>query len=169
MNLLGWRETCFDVQLFMPLYGQTLRQYIRGHSVPLYAGSTIVKQLSSAVAYLHDCSILHRDIKPPHILVKRQPLAVGQPLVVALSDVGASREISPLGLGQAPEQPMAPHMVTVYYRAPEILMGHTHALPSGVWSTGITVVEVEQGHPPFLNETEFKLARDFKHRCERSA
>ena len=29
VNLLGWRETCFDVQLFVPLYGQTLRQYTR--------------------------------------------------------------------------------------------------------------------------------------------
>ena len=160
VNLLGWRETCFNVQLFMPLYDQTLRQYIRGHSVPLYAGSTIVKQLSSAVAYLHDCSILHRDIKPPNILVKRQPLAVGQPLVVALSDFGSSREILPLGLDQAPEQPMTPKMVTVYYRAPEILMGQTYALPSGVWSTGITFVEVEQGHPPFQIETEFKLVRE---------
>ena len=153
VNLLGWRETCFNVQLFMPLYDQTLRQYIRGHSVPLYAGSTIVKQLSSAVAYLHDCSILHRDIKPPNILVKRQPLAVGQPLVVALSDFGCSREILPL-------EPMTPKMVTVYYRAPEILMGQTYALPSDVWSTGITFVEVEQGHPPFQIETEFKLVRE---------
>ena len=160
VNLLGWRETCFNVQLFMPLYDQTLRQYIRGRSVPLYAGSTIVKQLSSAVAYLHDCSILHRDIKPPNILVKRQPLAVGQPLVVALSDFGSSREILPLGLDQAPEQPMTPKMVTVYYRAPEILMGQTYALPSDVWSTGITFVEVEQGHPPFQIETEFKLVRE---------
>ena len=160
VNLLGWRETCFNVQLFMPLYDQTLRQYIRRHSVPLYAGSTIVKQLSSAVAYLHDCSILHRDIKPPNILVKRQPLAVGQPLVVALSDFGSSREILPLGLDQAPEQPMTPKMVTVYYRAPEILMGQTYALPSDVWSTGITFVEVEQGHPPFQIETEFKLVRE---------
>ena len=160
VNLLGWRETCFNVQLFMPLYDQTLRQYIRGRSVPLYAGSTIVKQLSSAVAYLHDCSILHRDIKPPNILVKHQPLAVGQPLVVALSDFGCSREILPLGLDQAPEQPMTPKMVTVYYRAPEIFMGQTYALPSDVWSTGITFVEVEQGHPPFQIETEFKLVRE---------
>ena len=51
VNLLGWRETLFNVQLFMPLYDQrydqTLHKYIRGRSVPLYAGSTIGKQLSS--------------------------------------------------------------------------------------------------------------------------
>ena len=70
------------------------------------------------------------------------------------------REMLPLGLGQAPEQPMTPTMVTVYYRAPEILMGHTYALPSDVWPTGITFVEVEQGHPPFQIETEFKLVRE---------
>ena len=111
----------------MPLYDQTLRQYIRGCSVPLYAGSTIAKQLSSVVAvvYLHDCSILHRDIKPPNILVKHQPLAVGQLLVVALSDFGSSKEILSVGLDQAPEQPMTPKMVTVSYKAPEILLGQT--------------------------------------------
>lgn len=154
VNLLGWRETCFDVQLIMPLYDQTLRQYIRGHSVPLHAGKIILQQLSSAVAFLHDCSILHRDIKPPNILVKHQPLAV------VLSDFGCSREILPVGLEQAPEQPMTPKMVTLYYRAPEILMGHTYALPSDVWSTGITFVEVEQGHPPFKLQTEINLLRE---------
>ena len=136
---------------------QTLRQYIQGRSVLLYAGSKIVKQLSSVVASLHDWSILHRDIKPPNILVKHQPL---EPLVVALSDFASSREILPFGLDQAPEQPMTPKMVTVYYRAPEILMGQTYALPSDVWSTGITFVEVEQGHPPFQIETEFKLVHE---------
>ena len=39
-------------------------------------------------------------------------------------------------------------------------MGQTYALPSDVWSTGITFVEVEQGHPPFQIETEFKLVRE---------
>ena len=53
-----------------------------------------------------------------------------------------------------------PNMVTAYYRAPEILLGHAYALPSDVWPTGITFVEVEQGHPPFQIETEFKLVRE---------
>ena len=53
-------------------------------------------------------------------------------------------------------------MATVYYRAPEILMGQTYALPSDVWSTGITFVEVEQGCPPFQIETEFKLVHEIR-------
>ena len=51
-------------------------------------------------------------------------------------------------------------MVAVYYRPPEILMGQTYALPSDVWSTGITFVEVEQGHPPFQIKTELILIRE---------
>ena len=106
---------------------------------------------------MHDSRILHRDIKPSNILVKRQPLAVGQPVVVVLSDFGLARQFD---ADQALEQPMTPNMVTVYYRAPEILEGRTYGPPSDVWSAGITFVEVEQGHPPFQIETEFKLIQE---------
>ena len=72
MNLLGWRETKFNFQLFMPLYDQTLKQFINGSPVPLHAGQVITTQLCSAVTYLHESIILHRDIKPANILMKRK-------------------------------------------------------------------------------------------------
>ena len=130
-----------------------MRQYIQGRSVPCYTGTRIIKQVSSAVAFLHDHSILHRDIKPGNILVKHQQLVVGQELMVALSDFGCSRQIGT-------EEQMTPRMATLYYRAPEILLGQTYGRSSDVWSTGITFVEVEQGHPPFQIETEFQLLHE---------
>ena len=66
----------------------------------------------------------------------------------------------PVGLEQVPEQPVTPGMVTLWYRAPEILMGQTYALPSDVWSTGVTLVEVEQGRPPFQQNSEISMIAD---------
>ena len=89
-----------------------------------------------------------------NIIVQRQPLAV------VLSDFGASRDISLVDVEQVQEQRMTPGMVTLWYRAPEILMGQTYALPSDVWSTGVTLVEVEQGRPPFQQKSEVSMMAD---------
>ena len=103
---------------------------------------------------MHGCNILHRGIKPPNSLMKHQTLAV------VLSDFGASREILPVGLEQVPEQLVTPGMVTLWYRAPTVLMGQTYALPSDVWSTGVTLVEVKQGRPLFHQKSEVPMMAD---------
>ena len=51
-------------------------------------------------------------------------------------------------------------MATLYYRAPKYFLGQTYGRSSDVWSTGITFVEVEQGHPPFQTETEIQLLHE---------
>ena len=154
MPLLGWRETSFDIQLFMPLYDLNLRQFIKRELVPPKAGKDIVLQVFSGVSYLQDRSILHRDIKPPNILMKCQPLAV------VLGDFGCSREVLPGGLMDTNDQPMTPRMVTLWYRAPEILIKDEYGpygLPSDLWSLGITFAELEKGYAPFQHKHELGM------------
>ena len=154
MPLLGWRETSFDIQLFMPLYDLNLRQFIKRELVPPKAGKDIVLQVFSGVSYLQDRSILHRDIKPPNILMKRQPLAA------VLGDFGCSREVLPGGLMDTNDQPMTPRMVTLWYRAPEILIKDEYGpygLPSDLWSLGITFAELEKGYAPFQHKHELGM------------
>ena len=154
MPLLGWRETSFDIQLFMPLYDLNLRQFIKRELAPPKAGKDIVLQVFSGVSYLQDRSILHRDIKPPNILMKCQPLAA------VLGDFGCSREVLPGGLMDTNDQPMTPRMVTLWYRAPEILIKDEYGpygLPSDLWSLGITFAELEKGYAPFQHKHELGM------------
>ena len=151
VSLQGWRETVFDIQLFMPLYDMNLRQYIKRGLVPQREGREIASQMLGAVTYLQCENILHRDIKPPNVLINRQPLAA------VLGDFGSARDALPTDLLNTQDEPMTPNQVTLWYRAPEILYGKSYGLPSDIWSLGITFAELENGHAPFRQETEILM------------
>ena len=56
---------------------------------------------------------------------------------------------------------MTPNMVTIWYRAPEILVGYkAYSLPSDVSSLGVTRLEIERGHAPFQASTDVPMLRD---------
>ena len=71
---------------------------------------SIMRQIMEGLAYCHDRNFLHRDIKCSNILVNNK----GQ---VKLADFGLARRY---GL---PVRPMTPRVVTLWYRAPELLFG----------------------------------------------
>ena len=153
MKLLGWRETSFNFQLFMPLYEMDLRKYIQRAPVSARNGKTIMSQLCSAVAFLHAKQFIHRDIKPPNILIKCQPLAA------VLGDFGCAKAF-------LPGMPMTPKMCTLWYRAPEILADQAaYNLSSDVWSLGVTFVEIELGQTPFQHSSEMGMLRHIVHTC----
>ena len=78
-----------------------------------------------------------------------------------MSDFGCSRQVLQLDVEQTQDQPMTPNMVTLWYRAPEILReSSSYGLPSDVWSLGITLVEMERGRAPFQCSSEMSMLRD---------
>ena len=78
-----------------------------------------------------------------------------------LSDFGCARVLLPRGHDAAEEEPLTPDFVTLWYRAPEILLCHSeYDLPIDVWSLGITLTETEKGSAPFQNGTQIGMLFD---------
>ncbi|EES15619.1 hypothetical protein BDA96_08G028100 [Sorghum bicolor] len=122
--------------------------YRRGPAArPLPA--TLIKnflyQLCKGVAHCHGHGVLHRDLKPQNLLVDK--------------DKGILK-IADLGLGRAFTVPMKSYtheIVTLWYRAPEVLLGATH-YSTGVdmWSVGCIFAEMARRQALFPGDSELQ-------------
>lgn len=123
-------------------YSQTLRIQIQSQIL-----KSMVYQLLNGLFYLHSAHILHRDLKPANILIT----ASG---VVKIGDLGLARII------YQPLQPLFAGdkvVVTIWYRAPELLMGAKHYHKAiDCWAVGCVFAELASLRPIFKGE-EAKL------------
>uniref|UniRef100_A0A7R9TX12 cyclin-dependent kinase n=1 Tax=Prasinoderma coloniale TaxID=156133 RepID=A0A7R9TX12_9VIRI len=113
--------------------------------VPLYAETVrmLMWQLLLGVEAAHSRATLHRDIKPDNLLVERR---TGR-LVIA--GWGLSRQVAP------PVGNLTHEVVTLWYRAPEILLGGPkvkYSMPIDMWSVGAVFGELAKGAPLFPSE-----------------
>eukprot|EP01025_Chloroclados_australasicus_P005579 TRINITY_DN11719_c0_g1_i2.p2 TRINITY_DN11719_c0_g1~~TRINITY_DN11719_c0_g1_i2.p2 ORF type:complete len:250 (+),score=14.57 TRINITY_DN11719_c0_g1_i2:180-929(+) len=116
------------------------RQYTRlsHRKVKLY-----MFQLLRGLQQLHSSRILHRDLKPANILVD------------AMSD---TLKLADFGLGRAASVPTRAYtheVVTLWYRAPEILLGDRYySTGVDIWALGCIMAELLTGSPLFLGQSE---------------
>ncbi|PIA15766.1 Cdc2l1 protein [Coemansia reversa NRRL 1564] len=148
-NIINVREivvgkslnSIYMVMDFMEHDLRTLMESMRESFRPSEVKSLLL-QLCSAIAHLHGNWIVHRDLKTSNLL-----MASGGALRVA--DFGLARKYSsPLGH-------MTGLVVTLWYRAPELLMGEKqYSTAVDMWSVGCIFAELFVGQPLFQGRGE---------------
>ncbi|KAL3501048.1 hypothetical protein ACH5RR_035497 [Cinchona calisaya] len=111
----------------------------------------LMLQLLEGVKYLHDNWILHRDLKTSNILLNN----CGE---LKICDFGLARQYG------SPLKPYTHLVVTLWYRAPELLLGaKQYSTAIDMWSLGCIMAELLGKVPLFNGKTEIdQLDKIFK-------
>jgi serine/threonine protein kinase len=127
-------EFCPGGELFKEL--QKLGQYTEA------VASKLMRQITSAIEYLHQQGIAHRDLKPQNILLTS--LKVGGK--VKLADFGLAVQIRP-------GQPMTDIAGTPEFMAPEMLLQRARAdeTKTDIWSLGVLAYILLSGGLPWIS------------------
>eukprot|EP00929_Paragymnodinium_shiwhaense_P021842 TRINITY_DN14131_c0_g1_i3.p1 TRINITY_DN14131_c0_g1~~TRINITY_DN14131_c0_g1_i3.p1 ORF type:complete len:302 (-),score=18.04 TRINITY_DN14131_c0_g1_i3:164-1069(-) len=124
---------------------QDLKQYIRslnrnGELLSLEEVKHLSRQLVKGAHICHSRHIMHRDLNPWNILVVDGTLKI--------CDFGCAR---PFSFDKAP---LTYDVTTVWYRAPELLLGQELYGPEiDMWSVGCIVVEIASGCVSFPGDS----------------
>lgn len=109
--------------------------------------SLLARQMFSALQYMHQNNILHRDIKLENILVDSR----NDGILVKLTDFGFSSFLEP-------GQKLTKGVGSRYYIAPEILKKQPYDTKIDVWSATVVVYILLCGDMPYPGKTVKEVA-----------
>lgn len=122
-----------------------------GECLPPDTVQSYLYQILQAILFCHKRRVFHRDLKPQNLLI---------------ADNGIIK-VADFGLGRAfgiPVRVYTHEVVTLWYRAPEILLGSMrYSCPIDVWSIGCIFAEMASKRPLFQGDSEIdQLFRIFR-------
>ncbi|CAL1409921.1 unnamed protein product [Linum trigynum] len=102
-----------------------------------------MQQLLRGLQHCHDCGILHRDIKGSNLLINNNG-------VLKIGDFGLANFYR-----GSQQQGLTSRVVTLWYRAPELLLGATqYGVGIDLWSAGCILAELFAGKHIMPGRTE---------------
>lgn len=106
-----------------------------------------MQQLLSGLQHIHEKGILHRDIKGSNLLIDKSG-------VLKIADFGLANFYKP-----KQKRPLTSRVVTLWYRAPELLLGSTeYGVGIDLWSAGCLLAEMFIGRPIMPGRTEVNFS-----------
>ncbi len=130
--------------------GLSLRQVLQTRgALPVAEAVDVTSQAASGLAAAHDLGLLHRDIKPPNLMITRSGLVKITDFGLALPGDEATRlTASGAFLG------------TPAYVPPEICEGQQPDLRSDIYALGVTLYEMLAGRVPYQSDSPMGLIRE---------
>uniref|UniRef100_A0A1B6EGF7 Protein kinase domain-containing protein n=1 Tax=Clastoptera arizonana TaxID=38151 RepID=A0A1B6EGF7_9HEMI len=157
-NIVTLQEILMDesrLYLIFEFLSMDLKKYIDSFDKEKYLPAAKVKsylyQITQAILFCHLRRILHRDLKPQNLLIDNHG-------IIKVADFGLGRAFG------VPVRVYTHEVVTLWYRAPEVLLGSTrYSCPVDVWSIGCIFAEMASKLPLFQGDSEIdQLFRIFR-------
>ncbi|CEM01517.1 unnamed protein product [Vitrella brassicaformis CCMP3155] len=121
--------------------GDLRREIKKPGNLTITAIKKYARQVLSALAYMHMNYIVHRDLKPQNLLL----------------DSSGDLKVGDFGLARchvSPSHPGTHDVVSLWYRAPELLLRGAPSFAIDVWAVGCVVAEMCVKQPIFPGDSE---------------
>lgn len=157
-NIVGLLEVVNEnsvLYLVFEFLTMDLKKYIDSISKDKQMDANLLKsytyQILLAIKYCHSHRVLHRDLKPHNLLIDKKG-------IIKVADFGLARAFG------VPVRAYTHEVVTLWYRAPEILLGQLrYSCPVDMWSVGCIFAEMANRRPLFHGDSEIdQLFRIFR-------
>tara|TARA_B100000787_G_C16197105_1_gene301752 strand:+ start:3357 stop:4259 length:903 start_codon:yes stop_codon:yes gene_type:complete len=121
--------------IILKMYNISLKEYIQCYESTIEKTRLIAREINNGLIYLKKNNIIHCDIKPENILFKDNTLKQ-----IVIIDFGISLTL---------DKKQNKVTQTIYYRAPEVLLGDKYNSKIDIWSLGCVIYEIFYKIPLF--------------------
>ncbi|MCO6509378.1 MAG: protein kinase [Aridibacter famidurans] len=134
--------------------GVLLQDRVAGGGLPILEVLDIAAQIASALTVAHAAGIVHRDIKPGNVMIRRDGLVKVLDFGIAKLTGTEEPEVDPEAVTQPYLRTQEGLVLgTVGYMSPEQARGRNLDARSDIWSLGCVLYEMVGGKKAFEGET----------------